>query len=139
MQRVSLKFLAKELGVTEGTVSRALNDYPDISKATRKRVLEVAEKFNYKANQTARRLATGVAEAVAYLMPPNTNTIAEPFVSQLLEGIGASLAKRGWDLLVVQASACAQARLLISCGKEEQLKAMDSLKAVNTTVYPKAT
>ena len=104
MQRVSLKFLAKELGVTEGTVSRALNDYPDISKATRKRVLEVAEKFNYKANQTARRLATGVAEAVAYLMPPNTNTIAEPFVSQLLEGIGASLAKRGWDLLVVQAS-----------------------------------
>ena len=104
MQRVSLKFLAKELGVTEGTVSRALNDYPDISEATRKRVLEVAEKFNYKANQTARRLATGVAEAVAYLMPPNTNTIAEPFVSQLLEGIGASLAKRGWDLLVVQAS-----------------------------------
>ena len=81
MQRVSLKFLAKELGVTEGTVSRALNNYPDISEATRQRVLEVAEKFNYKANPTARRLATGVAEAVAYLMPPNTNAIAEPFVS----------------------------------------------------------
>ena len=104
MQRVSLKFLAKELGIAEGTVSRALNDYPDISQATRERVKEVAKKFNYKANQNARRLATGVAEAVAYLMPPNTHAISEPFVSQLLEGLGSSLAKRGWDLLVVQAS-----------------------------------
>ena len=57
MQRVSLKFLAKELGIAEGTVSRALNDYPDISEATRERVKEVAKKFNYKANQNARRLA----------------------------------------------------------------------------------
>ena len=104
MQRVSLKFLAKELGIAEGTVSRALNDYPDISEATRERVKEVAKKFNYKANQNARRLATGVAEAVAYLMPPNTHAISEPFVSQLLEGLGSSLAKRGWYLLVVQAS-----------------------------------
>ena len=104
MRRVGLKFLATELGISEGTVSRALNDYPDISQSTRDRVKEVAAKFNYKANQTARRLATGVAEAVAYLMPPNTKSISEPFVSQLLEGIRESLSQRGWDLLVVQAS-----------------------------------
>ena len=104
MQRVSLKFLAKELGIAEGTVSRALNDYPDISDATRARVKETAKKFNYKANQNARRLATGVAETVAYLMPPNTHALSEPFVSQLLQGLGNSLSKRGWDLLVVQAS-----------------------------------
>ena len=104
MEKVSLKFLARELGLTEGTVSRALNDYPDISQATRARVLACAEKHNYKANQTARRLATGIAEAVAYLMPANTNALSEPFVSQLLEGLGQSLARRNWDLLVVQAS-----------------------------------
>ena len=104
MQRVSLKFLAKELGIAEGTVSRALNDYPDISAATRERVKDAAARYGYKANQTARRLATGVAEAVAYLMPANSNALSEPFVSQLLEGLGQSLAKRGWDLLVVQAA-----------------------------------
>ena len=104
MQKVSLKFLAQELGLAEGTVSRALNGYSDISEATRERVRALAEKHNYKANQTARRLATGVAEAVAYLMPANTNALSEPFVSQLLEGLGQSLAKRNWDLLVVQAS-----------------------------------
>ena len=104
MQKVSLKFLAKELGLAEGTVSRALNGYSDISEATKDRVISCANKYNYKANQTARRLATGVAEAVAYLMPANTNALSEPFVSQLLEGLGQSLAKRNWDLLVVQAS-----------------------------------
>lgn len=104
MQKVSLKFLAKELGLAEGTVSRALNGYSDISEATKDRVIACANKHNYKANQTARRLATGVAEAVAYLMPANTNALSEPFVSQLLEGLGQSLAKRNWDLLVVQAS-----------------------------------
>ena len=104
MQKVSLKFLAKELGLAEGTVSRALNGYSDISEATKDRVIACANKHNYNANQTARRLATGVAEAVAYLMPANTNALSEPFVSQLLEGLGQSLAKRNWDLLVVQAS-----------------------------------
>ena len=104
MQKVSLKFLANELGLAEGTVSRALNGYSDISEVTRQRVVDCAEKYNYKANQTARRLATGVAEAVAYLMPANTNALSEPFVSQLLEGLGQSLARRNWDLLVVQAS-----------------------------------
>ena len=103
MQRVSLKFLAKELGITEGTVSRALNNYPDISATTRERVKAAAEKYNYKANHTARRLATGVAEAVAFLMPANSNALSNPFVAQLLEGLGQSLSTRGWDLLVVQA------------------------------------
>ena len=104
MHKVSLKFLAQELGLAEGTVSRALNGYPDISAATRERVIACAEKHNYKANQTARRLATGVAEAVAYLMPANSHALSEPFVSQLLEGLGQSLARRNWDLLLVQAS-----------------------------------
>lgn len=104
MQKVSLKFLAKELGLAEGTVSRALNGYADISEATKNRVIACANKYNYKANHSARRLAMGVAEAVAYLMPANTNALSEPFVSQLLEGLGQSLAKRNWDLLVIQAS-----------------------------------
>ena len=39
-----------------------------------------AEKYKYKANQAARRLATGVAEAVGHLMPSKTGSIAEPFI-----------------------------------------------------------
>ena len=105
MQRVGIKDLAKHLGISEGTVSRALNNYPDISKATRQRVTEAADKMGYRANPAARRLATGVAEAVAYVMPTRSSSISEPFVAQLLHGLTDALSRRGWDLLVVQSHA----------------------------------
>ncbi|MEO0496156.1 MAG: LacI family DNA-binding transcriptional regulator [Pseudomonadota bacterium] len=102
---MSLKQLANHLGLAEGTVSRALNGYPDISLRTRERVQNAAREFGYKANPLARRLATGVAEAVAYLMPHSQSAMSEPFVSQLLSGLGDSLSERGWDLLVAQSVA----------------------------------
>ena len=100
--RMSLKKLSAHLGLAEGTVSRALNDYPDISTKTRERVRLAADELGYKANPLARRLATGVAEAVAYIMPESHSSISEPFVAQLLSGLGEALAHRGWDLLVTQ-------------------------------------
>ncbi len=103
MRRTTLKDLAKALDLTEGTVSRALNGYSDISPRTVKRVEAAAIQLGYKANQNARRLATGVAEAVAYVIPQNHSSLAEPFVSQLLQGIDDSLSRRGWDLLVSHA------------------------------------
>lgn len=102
MARVSLKDLAKHLGLTEGTVSRAMNNYPDISAATREKVQKAANVLGYKPNHTARRLATGRAESVAYLMPTSRSEISAPFVSQLLQGLSDTLAKRAWDLMVVQ-------------------------------------
>ena len=101
-KRVSLKQLAAHLGLTESTVSRALNNYPDISPKTRERVQEEALRLGYNANPMARPLATGIAEAVAYIMPESNSSISEPFVAQLLTGLGESLGHRGWDLLVTQ-------------------------------------
>lgn len=103
MRRTTLKDLAKALDLTEGTVSRALNGYSDISARTVKRVEIAATELGYKPNQNARRLATGVAEAIAYVIPQNHSSLAEPFVSQLLQGIDDSLSRRGWDLLVSHA------------------------------------
>lgn len=102
MPRVSLKSLAQHLGLTESTVSRALNDYADISDATRERVHKAAQELGYRPNPTARRLATGRAEAVAFLMSTSRSELSTPFLGQLLQGLGDSLATRGWDLLVVQ-------------------------------------
>jgi len=104
MRRTNLKDLAKALELTESTVSRALNGYSDISARTVKRVEAAAAELGYKPNQNARRLATGVAEAIAYVIPQNHSSLAEPFVSQLLKGIDESLTRRGWDLLVTHTS-----------------------------------
>ena len=45
---MNLKSLAQNLGISETTVSRALNGYPEVSARTRQRVLEAAEQFGYR-------------------------------------------------------------------------------------------
>lgn len=104
MARTSLKMLADHLHLSQGTVSRALNGYTDISAATRLRVRDAARDMGYAPNPTARRLATGIAEAVAYVMPQRGDSMSESFVTPLLQGLGEALAGRGWDLLIVQAA-----------------------------------
>ncbi|MEM6594777.1 MAG: LacI family DNA-binding transcriptional regulator [Pseudomonadota bacterium] len=88
------------MGLTVGTVSRAMNGYPDIAKSTRDRVLEAARELGYRPNNAARRLSTGVTEIAAYIMPEQTSSLSEPFIAELLKGLGETLRKRGWDLMV---------------------------------------
>ena len=56
---MNLKQLSEQLGLSQTTVSRALNGYPDVSEATRQRVVELAREMGYRPNSTARRLAMG--------------------------------------------------------------------------------
>ena len=102
MARPTLRGLARELGLSVGTVSRALNGYADISDATRRRVREAAERVGYDPDPIARRLATGAAETVAYLMPASGGSLAYTFMAELLDGLSDTLARHGWDLLLVR-------------------------------------
>ena len=65
---MKLKDLAGELGLSQTTVSRALNGYPEVSEATRQRVLEAARRFDYRPHASARRLATGRAGAIGAVL-----------------------------------------------------------------------
>ena len=55
---VSIRDIAREAGVTVGTVSRALNNYPDVSPTTRARIVETAQRLGYRPNQMARNLSS---------------------------------------------------------------------------------
>lgn len=55
---VTIRDVAKEAGVTVGTVTRALNNYPDVSPTTRERIVEIAHKMGYRPNQMARNLSS---------------------------------------------------------------------------------
>ena len=48
--------IAKKLGISRGTVSRVLNNHPNVKPETRKRVLEALKELNYIPNETARSL-----------------------------------------------------------------------------------
>jgi LacI family transcriptional regulator len=66
---VTLADIARELGVSKMTVSRAINNHPLINSETRARVLEVARRLNYQPNQHARALATNRSHLIGVVVP----------------------------------------------------------------------
>ena len=66
---MSLKAIAKELGISVTTVSRALNGYDDVSQETRARVEAEAQRRGYRPNTFARRLKMGKSTPLASFSP----------------------------------------------------------------------
>jgi len=91
-----LRDFAKALGLSQTTVSRGLNDYPEVSPATRQRIREAAVQLGYRPNANARRLAMGRAHAIGIALDLN----AEVHMSEFMYGVGKSLADSGMDILV---------------------------------------
>ena len=58
MKKTTLQDIATELGISKGTVYRAIHDKMDVSPSTRTKVLELVEKWNYKPDRIARSLST---------------------------------------------------------------------------------
>jgi LacI family transcriptional regulator len=95
---MNLKELASNLGLSQTTVSRALNGYPEVNESTRRRVAEAAARLGYRPNASARRLATGRAGAIGIVY--STNEGYGPHTSEFLGGLGARLAHDEIDVLV---------------------------------------
>jgi len=99
----SLKALAKHLGLSITTVSRALDDYPDVAQSTRERVRHAAREANYRPHSAARRLRKGTGETVAFVMPAQPGHFHEPVFAELLAAIGEKLAAEQHDLILLAA------------------------------------
>jgi LacI family transcriptional regulator len=80
---VTLKDIAERAGVTAATVSMVINNKPNISQATRKKVLKIAKELNYYPNVIARGLATRKSNAIGVIVP----NLASSFVVRILQGI----------------------------------------------------
>ena len=97
---MKLKDLADSLGLSQTTVSRALNGYPEVSEATRRRVLEAAERYHYRPNPSARRLATGRAGAIGTVLPTDRNLLVDPHFVEFLAGLGERLVDDEMDIVL---------------------------------------
>lgn len=95
--------LAKELGISTGTVSRALNGKPDVNDATRERVLQAARRMGYAPNHAARALAQGGTQQVGFMidLDPETAASSDYFFMGVFDGVQSVLAEQGLDLLVL--------------------------------------
>ena len=97
---MNLKSLSELLGLSQTTVSRALNNYPEVSKKTRQKVQKAARDNNYFANPTARNLAIGRAGAVGHVIPYGTHKMINPHFMDFIAGVGKSYSKIGLDIVM---------------------------------------
>jgi LacI family transcriptional regulator len=102
---MNIKALAKELGISTSTVSRALNGYQDVNEATRKRVEEAAKELGYRANAGARRLVRGSTEAVGIVYSAAVENLGNPQFLDMAGGLSERLHAEHFDLMLAVASA----------------------------------
>jgi DNA-binding LacI/PurR family transcriptional regulator len=98
-----IRDLAARLGISIGTVSRALNGRPDVNPVTRQRVLDAARDLGYVPQQSGRSLRQGTTHSVGLLweIPVGREAYGEPFFLSLFGGTQEVLACHGYDLVIM--------------------------------------
>lgn len=97
-EAITIKDIAKALGLSTSTVSRALRGSYEISAETRKLVLEYAEKLNYRPNPIAQSLKEKRSRSIGIVVCE----IANNFFSQVINGIESVAYKKGYYVIISQ-------------------------------------
>jgi DNA-binding LacI/PurR family transcriptional regulator len=100
---VTIRDIAAELGLSVSTVSKALNDYPDIGPKTRELVKETAQRMGYRPSAAARSLRTRRTDTIGLIFCIIDRHLTDPYYLDLLASIGEESSRHGFDLLL---SAC---------------------------------
>jgi len=93
--RTSLKDLAKELGVSIATVSRALRSSPEIGAEMQQRVKELAKRLNYRPNPFAQSLRKEAPRMIGVVVP----NLVTHYYAAVLDGIEGEASKAGYSVI----------------------------------------
>ena len=93
---ITIKDVARESGVNTSTVSRALNNGYGVNDETRKHVMEVAARLNYRTNQVARGLVTGRSHTLGLIV----SDIRNPFFAEVARGAEDAAYRADHDLVL---------------------------------------
>jgi LacI family transcriptional regulator len=98
---ITIKDIAKLAKVSQSTVSKALNDRPDIGLETKEHILKIVEQHNFLPNASGKALKKKVTENIGVIFRRDDNPLsANPFYSRVLEGIEAELAFNDYNLVL---------------------------------------
>ena len=98
MKPITIKDIARELQISVSTVSRALQNHPDISSRTKQLVQECARRMNYKPNMMASNLRTCRNTTIGVVIPE----LNHHFFSSVLDGIEQTANEAGYQILICQ-------------------------------------
>ncbi len=96
--QITIKDIARELGISPSTVSRALKDHPDISQETKRLVNELATKYHYKPNIIALSLRSQRSNVIGVVIPE----IVHYFFSSVLSGVEEVAKAHGYSVMISQ-------------------------------------
>ncbi|WP_035768696.1 LacI family DNA-binding transcriptional regulator [Butyrivibrio sp. NC2002] len=99
---VSIKDVAKEAGVAISTVSKVLNNYPNVSEETKEKVMEAVNRLNFVPNQVAAALSSKKSGRIALLIKLNMKTQAiDEIDMQYISGAISMAREKQLDVITV--------------------------------------
>ena len=84
---ITIKDIARESGYAVGTVSRVLNNRPDVSETARKKIMEVVKKYNFRLNSNAKHLKLQTVSSIAIIVKGSNNMLFASMMGQLQNDI----------------------------------------------------
>lgn len=98
--QVTIKDIARELGISPSTVSKALKGHPDIAAETKKAVKELVQKWHYKPDPIALSLKIGQSKTIGVIVPE----IVHYFFSTVISGIEDEVYHTGYQVMFCQSN-----------------------------------
>jgi len=96
MAEITIKDVARECGVGVSTVSRALNNHPDINPQTKEKILDAVKRLEFIPNNSARNLKRVEAKSIAVLIKGITN----PFFTSMIEIMEEKIERMGYSMVL---------------------------------------
>ncbi|GAA0084274.1 HTH-type transcriptional repressor PurR [Clostridium sp. CTA-7] len=117
---INIRDIARIAGVGVSTVSRVINDHPDVKEQTRERVLEAIRENNYIPNNSARNLKKNNTNNIGVLI----KGVFNPFFSEMLDYISKRISKAGYSMILEHHDYLSDDEMnnLISMIKEKRLQ-----------------
>jgi LacI family transcriptional regulator len=94
--QVTMRDIARDLGLSVVTVSKVLRNHSDISEATRARVLQRVKEMRYQPNQAARSLVTGRSFTIGLIVPD----LEHPFFGEIAKAIARRIRTLDYSLII---------------------------------------
>jgi LacI family transcriptional regulator len=100
MKNATLKQIADQLGISITTVSKAIKNYPDVSPATKKLVVDLATSLHYTPNSFAVNLRTKESKTIGVIIP----TVDYHFFSKVFQGVLEEAEKRNYLVIILRSN-----------------------------------
>lgn len=119
MEQITIKEIAKLCGVGVSTVSRAMNNHPDINEETKQMIMDTIKKYNYVPNNSARNLKRSDSKTIAVLV----KGISNPFFGSMIQVLEREVKKQKYSFVLQHVEEEEdEVELAIQLEKEKRLK-----------------